>query len=108
MKYKTPFKIQPLIAGENLAYQVPVNVFAQIRAATFHNSSPNAQVIKVHIVPSNIEVIDDTTRILQKSLGVNESYLCPEIANHVLQVGDKVYFVGEGVNAMLSVLEQNL
>lgn len=107
IKYLTPFKTQPLVTGENLAYMVPVNTVAQSRALTLHNPTEESVQVAVHIVPSNIAEVLDSSRILKKTIASNESYLCPEIANHNLQTGDKVYLVGEGINATFSVAEQN-
>lgn len=108
IKYQTPFKTQSIIAGDVLAYLVPINTVAQSRALTFHNPSETSIQISVHIVPSNITEISPASRILKKTVAAGESYLCPEIANHNLQAGDKVYFSGEGVNATFSVAEQNV
>lgn len=44
-------------------------------------------------------------RLVKKVLMPNESYLCPEVVNHVLE-GGFMYFKGEGRNAMLSISEQ--
>lgn len=105
--YKTPFKPQTLIAGDVLAYQVKDSAIAHIRACTLHNASGNNVNIEVYILPSNISApTASAQRLVKKILMPNESYLCPEVVNHVLEGGFKVYFKGEGCNAMLSVSEQ--
>lgn len=106
IKYKNPFKPQTLIAGDVLAYETPQNTVAQVRACTFHNKSSANVAIEVHVVPLNVETVDTAQRLIRKTLAQNESYLCPEIVNHALEAGHKIYFKGEGVNAMLSVMEQ--
>lgn len=106
IKYKNPFKPQTLIAGDVLAYEVPQNTVSQVRACTFHNKSANNVSIEVYITPSNVDVVDLPQRLIRKTLAQDESYLCPEIVNHALESGHKIYFKGEGVNAMLSVMEQ--
>lgn len=107
IKYKTPFKLKPLIAGNNLAYQVALNTVGHVRACTLHNATGASVEVSVYILPENIAEVDSTHQVVKKVLSSGESYLCPELANHNLQAGDKVFFVGEGVNAMLSVMEQN-
>ena len=105
--YKTPFKPQTLIAGDVLAYEVSNAVVAHIRACTFHNTSATSVVVEVYVLPSNIIAPSALAqRLVKKTLMTNESYLCPEVVNHVLEGGFKVYFKGEGCNAMLSVSEQ--
>lgn len=106
IKYKNPLKAQTLLAGDVIAYEAPINTVSQVRACTFHNTSENNISIEVFVVPANVELVDVAQRLIRKTLAQNESYLCPEIINHVLESGTKVYFRGEGVNAMLSVMEQ--
>ena len=57
-------------------------------------------------MPGNVTTIDLAQRLVRKTLAQNESYLCPEIVDHALEAGHKNYFIGEGVNAMLSGMEQ--
>lgn len=106
IKYKNPFKPQTLIAGDVLAYEAPLNAISQVRACTFHNKSEANVAIEVYVVPQNVATVDLAQRLIRKTLAQNESYLCPEIVNHVLEAGHKIYFKGAGVNAMLSVMEQ--
>lgn len=106
IKYKNPFKPQTLITGNVLAYEVSQNTVAQVRACTFHNKSENNISIEVYVLPANVDAVDLSQRLIRKTLAQNESYLCPEIVNHALEAGCKIYFTGEGVNAMLSVMEQ--
>ena len=105
--YKTPFKPQTLIAGDVLAYEVRSAAIAHVRACTFHNASANNVNIEVYVLPLDTATpTASTQRLVKKILMPNESYLCPEVVNHVLEGGFKVYFKGEGCNAMLSVSEQ--
>lgn len=106
IKYISPFKAQTLIAGNNTAYIVPKLTVAQIRALTLHNASANSVTVSAYLLPSNVTTPTDAQRLLQKTLAVGDSYLCPEVVNHVLTEGMQVILVGEGVNAMLSVMEQ--
>lgn len=99
------YPTQALGAGNVLAYTVPAATTATIRAATLHNPTTGAITGQVFIVPAAGSV-GDTYRLVNKALGQNQSYLCPEIVNHILKAGDKVYFTGENVNAALSVMEQ--
>ena len=105
--YKNPFKPQTLIAGDVLAYEVSASVVAHVRACTFHNASENSVVAEVYILPINTSApTASAQRLVKKTLMPGDSYLCPEVVNHVLEGGFKVYFKGEGCNAMLSVSEQ--
>lgn len=104
--YKTPFKLQTLVAGNNVAYTVPASVVAQVRACTIHNPTATQITMEVHILAENVVNPDASTRIIKGTLFENGSYLCPELANHILQPGDRVVFIGENLNAMLSILEQ--
>lgn len=107
IKYKTPFKLKTVGSGDVLGYQVPTGTVSHIRACTLHNSSDAAIAVEIHIVSENVAGTTANTRIINKNLSSGESYLCPELANHNLQSGDKLFFKGAGINAMLSVMEQN-
>ena len=106
IKYLSPFKAQSLVTGDNQAYIVGANTIAQIRALTFHNTTAGSVSVEVYLIPSNINTTNDAQRLVKKTLGQNESYLCPEVINQVLDAGSKVVLKGVGVNAMLSVAEQ--
>ena len=106
IKYLSPFKSQALVSGDNQAYVVPVSTVSQIRALTFHNTTAGNVSIDVYLIPSTVATTQDAQRLVKKTLAQNESYLCPEVINHVLTGGMKVVLKGTGVNAMLSVAEQ--
>lgn len=108
LRYISPLKPQSLTSGNNTAYVVPSLCFAQIRALTFHNATNNTITVEAYLLPSNVSTVDNAQRLLRKSIGANESYLCPELINHVLPEGMKVVLTGQGVNAMLSVVEQSV
>lgn len=103
--YKQALAPQTLIAGDVLAYTVPTGTIAQIRATTLHNQSVDVVIAKVYVVPS-AGIVGDAYKLVSKSLAAGQSYLCPEIINHVLKAGDKVYISGANANAMMSVMEQ--
>ncbi|WP_173911047.1 hypothetical protein [Acinetobacter sp. Marseille-Q1618] len=106
IKYLSPLKAQALAAGNNEVYTVPANTITHIRALTFHNTTAANMDIEVYLIRSNIPTVESGQRLVKKVLSQNESYLCPEVINHVLTDGMKVVLVGNGVNAMLSVSEQ--
>lgn len=106
IKYLSPFKAQALVAGDNQAYTVPASTVSQIRALTFHNTTASNVSIEAYLIPSTVATVGDAQRLVKKTLAQNESYLCPEVINHILTEGMKVVLVGSGVNAMLSVAEQ--
>lgn len=97
IQYKNVFPAQVLGNGENVAYIVPDGVVSSVRALTLHN--PTSNIVTV-------ELLVNETVLMKKALTENQSYLCPELANHVLHTGAKVVLKGHGVNAMLSVAEQ--
>lgn len=105
INYIAPFKAQSLKEGNNIAYTVPSLTVAQIRALTFHNTTNTSVSIEVYI--SQSADTSQAQRLVKKTLSQNESYLCPEVVNHVLTEGAFVTLVGVGVNAMLSVMEQS-
>lgn len=108
IKYLSPFKAQSLAAGDNQAYVVPANNTAQIRALSFHNTTAGAVSVEVYLIPSGVGSTLPAQRLVKKTLAQDESYLCPEVVNQILTAGMKVVLVGEGVNAMLSVVEQTV
>ena len=108
IRYLSPFKAQALAANNNIAYVVPGLSVAQIRALSFHNTTAAPISIEVYLVPANISTVDAAQRLVKKSIATNESYLCPEVVNHVLTEGMQVVLVGQGANAMLSVMEQSV
>ncbi|HEM7794391.1 hypothetical protein [Acinetobacter nosocomialis] len=96
---------QTLPTGDFLAYTVPPNIVAQIRASTFYNKSAAPITLKVSVVPSGA-TLGAQHQVAQKNIPAASSYLNPEIINHVLKAGDKLYINGEGLNAYISVMEQ--
>ena len=105
IRYLNPFKPQSLVADNNIAYVVPGLSVAQIRALTFHNATANPVSVEVYLVPASGSV-QASNRLVKKTIATNESYLCPEVVNHVLTEGMQVVLVGQGANATLSVMEQ--
>lgn len=99
ISYKNALRASTLSDGENVAYIVPDGVVSSVRALTLHNATSNIIVVSVAV---------NGVQMLKKSLAENQSYLCPELANHVLHGGTKISIFGQGVNAMLSVAEQVL
>ena len=107
IRYLNPFKPQSLVADNNIAYVVPGLSVAQIRALTFHNATANPVSVEVYLVPASGSV-QASNRLVKKTIATNESYLCPEVVNHVLTEGMQVVLVGQGANATLSVMEQSV
>lgn len=98
---------QTLPAGDFEAYTVPAVKVAQVRAATFLNKTANPITLKVSVVPSGA-TLSAQHQVALMNIPSNSSYLNPEIINHVLKAGDKLYINGEGLNAFVSVMEQVL
>lgn len=98
---------QTLPAGDFEAYTVPVKTVTQIRAATFYNKSSAPITLKVSVVPSGA-TLGVQHQVAQKNIPAGNSYMNPEILNHVLKAGDKLFINGEGLNAYVSVMEQVL
>lgn len=94
--YKLAYK-QTLGGGDETAYTTPTGVVASVRALTLHN--PTTDNVAVTVAMAGVQV-------LKKTLSPNQSYLCPELANHILGGGDVITINGQGVNAVLSVSEQ--
>lgn len=92
--YKLAYN-QTLGGGDETLYTAPSGVVASVRALTLHN--PTTDNVAVTVAMAGVQV-------LKKTLSPNQSYLCPELANHI--VGGAVVASGQGVNAVLSVSEQ--
>lgn len=107
IRYLNPFKPQSLVADNNIAYVVPGLSVAQIRALSLHNTGANPVSVEVYLVPASGSV-QAANRLVKKTIATNESYLCPEVVNHVLTEGMQVVLVGQGANATLSVMEQSV
>jgi len=107
IRYLNPFKPQTLAAGNNVAYVVPGLSVAQIRALSVHNTGTNPVSVEVYLVPASGSV-QTSNRLVKKTLTTDESYLCPEVVNHVLTEGMQVVLVGQGANATLSIMEQSV
>lgn len=94
--YKLAYK-QTLGGGDETAYTAPTGVVASVRALTLHN--PTSDNVAVTVSLAGVQLI-------KKTLSPNQSYLCPELANHILGGGDTITINGQSVNAVLSVSEQ--
>lgn len=105
LNYTQALVPQTLPAGDFLAYTVLPLTISQIRAATIHNKTASPIVLKISIVPSG-GTLGAQHQVAQKSIPANSSYMCPELINHTLKTGDKLYLNGEGLNGVISVVEQ--
>lgn len=94
--YKLAYN-QTLGGGDETLYIAPTDVVASVRALTLHN--PTSDNVAVIVMFAGVQII-------KKTLSSNQSYLCPELANHLLPSGVTVVVSGQGVNAVLSVSEQ--
>lgn len=108
IKYLSPFKAQKLGAAKTQLYVVPTKTTAQLRALTLHNTSIDAVEVEIYLLSESEATASDAQRLIKKTLSQNESYLCPEVINHILTPGMKVVAAGENANAMLSIVEQTI
>lgn len=92
--YKLAYN-QTLGSGNETLYTAPTNAVASVRALTLHN--PTTDNVAVTVAMEGVQM-------LKKTLSPNQSYLCPELANHI--IGGAVVATGQGVNTVLSVAEQ--
>ncbi len=102
--YKQAYAAQALGAGNVVVDTVPTGTFHQIRSVTIHNPTAGVIVFEAHIVaPAGSSA--STNQMIKRSIGINESYMCPELLNKTLIDGNTLVFVGQNLNAEVSVAE---
>ena len=102
--YKQAFPTGALGAGNVTIDTVPAGVVHQIRSVTVHNPTAAVIVFTANIVaPAGSSA--STNQLIKRSIGVNESYMCPELLNKTLIAGNTVVFNGQNLNAEMSVAE---
>lgn len=86
-------------------YTAPTATKGVIKAAAIVNTSAAAVQATVHIVPAAGTVGAATTVIGGRPVAPLESYPCPELINQVLEAGDTLQALGNGLTLIVSGVE---
>lgn len=74
--------------SETTQYTAPANTRTIIDKMTATNTSGSAATITVKLIPQSGAAGAANTLISAQSIAAGASYLCPEIAGHILKAGD--------------------
>src|SRR5438034_11778270 len=93
------------LGGAALAdiYAPPALTKAVIKTMAVCNSTAGAVALTVKVQPQAGGTL--RTVISARTLAVNETYLCPELVNEVIDVGGKIQLSGLNLEYVLSGLE---
>lgn len=83
-------------------YTTPALTRASISSCVVFNATAAPVALVVQILTATAGTL---RTVITRTLGVNESYPCPEIINQTLNVGGKVQFSGLNMIAVLSGIE---
>ncbi len=84
-------------AVANVGTAVPVNSKRIIRGATLYNGTAAPVVCQIHCIPSG-GTASDTNRVISRTIGVEETYKCPELVNKGMNAGGFVQGLGLDVS----------
>ena len=87
---KTLYESAQIPTAETTLYTAPANTRTIIDKATITNTTAGAVTATVKLVPSGGSVGASNTVISAQSIAAGASYLCPELAGHILNTGDFV------------------
>lgn len=104
-KYAQAFPTAALGAGNVTVYTAPASVSVSlIRSAKVHNPTAGVISFEIHIVaPAGSSA--STNQVIKRNIGVNETYMCPELLNTALIPANTVIAVGQNLNFEMSVAE---
>lgn len=84
-----------LLTGSAATYgtAVPANTKRVIRQASLYNGTAAPVQCEVHVIASG-GTASDTNRVILRTIGVEETYNCPELVNRGLNAGGFVQALG--------------
>jgi hypothetical protein len=88
------------IAASNTTYYTATNVRARIDKATVCNTTAGAVTFSFFIVPFGGSSGVTNQVIDTKSVGVDETYTCPEVVGHWLEPGDFIVAVASAATSL--------
>jgi hypothetical protein len=98
---KTLFETAQLPAANTDLYTAPVGTRTIIDKMTVTNPTAAAVTVTVFLVPAAGAAGAANTVISAQSVAAGQSYLCPEVAGHVLNTGDKITAVASTATALV-------
>ncbi len=84
-------------AAANAGTAVPANTKRIIRGATLYNGTAAPVVCEIHCIPSG-GTASDTNRMIHRTIGVEETYKCPELVNKGMNAAGFVQGLGLDVS----------
>lgn len=87
-------------------HTAPANTRERICNATLTNDTANVIVATVHIITSGDAAATKNKKIAARSIAPGESYTCPELINRILNPGDFIQAVGNGLAFDVSAIFQ--
>lgn len=104
-KYVQAVPTAAIGAGSVTIYTAPTSAsVVQIRSAKVHNPTAAPIVFELHIVvPAGSSA--STNQMIKRTIAANETYMCPELLNTTLIVGNLIIVSGQNLNFEMSVAE---
>lgn len=95
-----------LLTGSAATYgtAVPTATKRVIKAAKLYNGTAAPVVCEVHMIASG-GTASDTNRVINRTIGVEETYLCPEMINEGLNAGGFIQALGLNVSFRYTATE---
>ena len=100
-----------LISGSQLTgsaatyYTAPANTTTIIKKLVLVNTTAGAVACTIYLIPSGGSAGATNTLTISRSIGINESWSCPEAENMVLAAGGFIQSLGLNVTIMASGIE---
>lgn len=96
-----------LTAVAAIYYTVPVLHRARITNATLTNTTGSAVAVTVYLVTSGGSPGPSNVKISARTVGIGETYTCPELVNRILEPGDMLQAFGLSVSLDVSAFLQS-
>ena len=105
---QTPKRI---ISGSQLTgsaatyYTAPANTSTVIKKLVLINTTAGAVACTIYLIPSGGSAGATNTLTISRSIGINETWSCPDAENMVLPTGGFIQALGLNVTIMASGIE---
>lgn len=84
----------------------PTGTIERIINATITNDTAGVIAVTVHIISSGGSASSANKRISARNIAAGETYTCPELIGRVLQPGDFIQALGNGLSMDVSAFTQ--
>lgn len=91
-----------LLTGSNATYYTATNVRTIIDKMTIVNTSAAAIAVTIDIVDSGGTAGTSERVISARNIAAGETYTCPEVVGHILNPGDTIQGLGNGLTIRAS------